>query len=223
VRNDKEAAFSLRRANKSYREIKEELGVSLGNLSEWFSGEEWSVLVGKNLSARRVIRSKIKITELNLTRGAKLVEAYERARTEAEREFLILREDPLFIAGLVAYWSQGDRTSKSNVQISNIDPGILLLFKRFLTYICNIPENKLTCRLLLYPTLDDEASRAYWSGKTGIPLSNFRKSMYLIGRQRPKRQSYGVCSLTVSSRYLKEKMLLWLRLLAEESANAVIV
>lgn len=216
MRKDKEEAFKLRREGKSYREIRTTLRVPLATLSEWFANEEWSVLISQNLAAKNALRSKIRITELGRVRGAKLRALYEEARTNAEKEFLILKEDPLFVAGVVAYWGEGDKVNKYLVRLSNTDPKIVLLFKRFLTFLCNVPEEKITCWLLLYPDLDDETCKKYWSEATSIPLSNFKKSMVIQGRHKTKRLSYGVGNVVVSSRYLKEKMLIWLRLLAEE-------
>lgn len=221
MRIDKERAFKLRREGKSYKEIRVILGVPLSTLSEWFANEEWSKLIAVNLTAKKALQSKIRITDLSRARGAKLRALYEEARMSAEREYMILKEDPLFIAGIVAYWGEGDKVSTDRVRLSNTDPKMVLLFKRFLTFLCNVPEEKITCWLLLYPDLDNETCKKYWSEATGIPLANFRKSMVIQGRHKTKRLSYGVCSVVVSSRYLKEKMLLWLRLISEEKFVAM--
>ena len=223
MRIDKESAFKLRRSGKSYREIRTQLNVPLGTLSTWFSNEKWSKDIADTLSARRIEESKIEIIKLNRTRGIKLAESYKQGRISAKKEFRILKEEPVFIAGLVAYWGEGDKTSKYHVRLSNTDPGVISLFKGFLEQICNVPEDRITCWLLLYPDLNNEICKIYWSKETNIPLQNFRKSMYIKGRHPTKRLSYGVCNIVVSSRYLKEKILVWLSLINQEYSNASIV
>jgi hypothetical protein len=54
--------------------------------------------------------------------------------------------------------------------------------------------------------------KRFWSRATGVPLSQFRGSIYIKGRHPTKRLSYGVCNIYVSSREFKEKMLVWLDL-----------
>lgn len=51
-----------------------------------------------------------------------------------------------------------------------------------------------------------------------LEAKNLTSVTYIQGKSLMQRTSYGVCSATVSSRYLKEKMLVWLRLLANEFA-----
>lgn len=51
-----------------------------------------------------------------------------------------------------------------------------------------------------------------------IPLSAqkiIRKIKIINGKHKTKRLHYGVCTVVVSSRYLKEKMLVWLSLFPE--------
>jgi len=41
MRTDKELAFSLRKQGKSYKEIHQELGMSISTLSNWFKGVDF--------------------------------------------------------------------------------------------------------------------------------------------------------------------------------------
>ena len=223
MRKDKEKAIELRRLGKSYREIRDILGIPLGTLSDWFTKESWSYEIGLRLTEERRKNSKIEIKELHRIRGLQLREIYRTGREDAEKEFHLLNEDPLFVAGVVIYWGEGDKVSKNNCRISNTDPKMVKLFKAFLEDICNIPLVKIRCSLLLYPDLDEENCKLHWHRETGMPLENFTKTMFIKGRHKTKRLSYGVCNLVVSSRYLKEKMLVWLRLIGRENFKADMV
>ncbi len=216
MRKDKELAIELRRAGKSYREIKKEIGVSLSTLSLWFKDLEWSKDVGRKLIFQHISDSTTRIFELNKVRGKRLDTIYELGRKVAAKEFDKLKTDPLFVAGVVAYWGEGDKTTKHLCRLANSDPAMIRLFWLFLTKKCRIPENKIACWLILYPDLDEQIVKKQWSLESGIPESNFRKAVFIKGRHPTKRNKYGVCSIVVPSRFFKEKMLLWLRLIAEE-------
>jgi hypothetical protein len=211
VRNDKYKAIELRRAGKSYKEIRAQLGIPLGTLSGWFSKESWSQEVQFSLPQQR-----ISIPELHRIRGLKLDKLYAQAKREAEREYDVYKNSPLFVAGLTAYWGEGDKVSKYWCRLSNVDPGMIRLYIAFLTKVCNIAPARITASLLLYPDLDEEVCIAYWIESTGLPRHRFRKTMVVKGRHKTKKLTYGVCYVVVSSRYLKEKMLVWLRLLGQE-------
>lgn len=212
MRHDKEKAFSLRKEGKSYKEIHKILDISMSTLSDWFRNESWSKNIQNFLTAENIKTSTIRIKNLDAVRGKKLKAIYAEAREEARATYPVLREDQTFIAGLVAYWGEGDKASVHTVRITNTDPGIIKLFKHFLMEICQTPMERVKVYLLLYPDLKVDEVRKYWSSQIGMPLSSFNKPVYIQGRHKTKRSPYGVCTLCITSRYLKEKMLVWLEL-----------
>ena len=216
MRKDKDFAIELRKAGKSYREIKRETGASLSTLSLWFKDFEWSKEIGKRLIFQHISNSTTKIFELNKIRGKRLDSIYALGRDVAAREFDKLKINPLFVAGVVAYWGEGDKSTKHLCRLANSDPAMVRLFWLFLTKTCHIPENKISCWLILYPDLEEQAVKERWSLESGIPERNFRKAVFIKGRHPTKRNKYGICSIVVPSRFFKEKMLIWLRLMAEE-------
>lgn len=223
MRHDKEKAFELRRAGKSYRNIQKELGVSLSTLSAWFKEELWSQEIGVSLTSQHIERSKIRIKELHKIRGDALAQMYEESRSDARKSYFILKEDPLFIGGLVAYWGEGDKASRYACRVSNTDPGIIKLYMDFLVNICNIPSKKIKAYLLLYPDLNERDVKSYWSNQLKLPLNQFANVVWIKGRHKTKRTMNGICSLHITSRYLKEKMLVWLELFSKEILTAGMV
>ncbi len=85
----------------------------------------------------------MRIRELDRIRGLNLTRVYEEARSEARQEFEQLKYHPLFIAGLMLYWGEGDMRSRSQVRLINTDPEMIPLFVFFLRHVCLIPEKKL--------------------------------------------------------------------------------
>lgn len=219
MRKDKEIATKMRKTGRSYREIRDALKVPLSTLSDWFSEIRWSQDMAKKLAARARIQHTARIVELDKIRGQHLDRAYEEAREEAKADLDALKYNPLFIAGLMLYWGEGDKATWSQVRLANTDPELIKLFVYFLKSVCNIPEEKIGISILTYPDVDDNSNRQYWSDVTGISQERFIKSILIQGRHKTRRLGHGVCSVYISSTYFKVKMLEWMRLLPAELMN----
>src|SRR3989338_8507048 len=213
MRKDKEKAFELRRLNKSYKQISRDLNIPLGTISGWFKNELWSQDIRDKLGqeASLAFPEKLKlIIAANKQRWANIHEAH---RQEAIKEFAVLKNDPLFLAGVMLYWGEGEKQPKSSqVRLANSEPEMIKIFYLFLTKVLKIHPDKIFAWLLLYPDLVDSVQKNFWSKASNIPLDNFKKSIYIKGRHPTKRLSYGVCTVVVSSRALKERILKWLEL-----------
>ena len=219
MRKDKGMAFEMRETGKSYAEIHNALKIPKATLSGWFSEIGWSKEVAKKLAAKVQIQHTVRLVALDKIRGQHLAHAYEEARSEAREDLEILKYNPLFIAGLMLYWGEGDKATKAQVRLANTDPELIKLFVFFLMKICNIPTEKVGVHILTYPDIDDKSNRRYWSEISGIAPEKFLKSVLIQGRHKTRRLGHGVCSVYVSSTYFKVKMLEWLKLLPEELMN----
>lgn len=216
MRKDKAIAYKMRSAGKSYNEIRDSLKIPKATLSDWFSKIGWSHEVAKILAARVQIKHTARLVKLDAIRGRHLAQVYDQARREAAMDLDALKYNPLFIAGLMLYWGEGDKATKSQVRLANTDPELIKLFVIFLKNVCNIPDEKIGVSILTYPDIDDQSNRAYWSIISGIAETKFLKSVHIKGRHKTKRLGHGVCSVFVCSTYFKVKMLEWLKLLPEE-------
>lgn len=156
---------------------------------------------------------------LNTIRGSRLAKAYQEAREEARKELKELRYNPLFIAGLMLYWGEGSKSPKDGVKLTNTDPEMMRLYVFFLTQACRIPVERIRANILLYPDLEERICRSYWAKSSGLPPENFTKSVTIQGRHKTRRLNWGVCTVTVSSFYFKQKMLEWMKLLPKELMN----
>lgn len=213
MRKDQEKAFELRRSGKSYSDITKVLGVPKSTLATWFKNEEWSIEIRDRLGREQSLSFPKKlqaIIKANKERWAKIHQNY---RNQAKKEFPKLKDRPLFIAGLMLYWGEGDKGLKgSQVKLANTDPTMIRIFYAFLKDVMAVPAEKIYIRLLLYPDLLDNVQKNFWSRATGVPFSQFKNSIYIQARHPTKRLSYGVCNIYVSSREFKEKIMTWLDL-----------
>lgn len=215
MRSDKDIAVKLRKMGKSYNEIRKEIGVPISTLSDWFRNQKWSNNIAIELSEKVRLQSIIRLKNLNKIRGTNLDLIYKDAQSEAFEEFNELKYHPLFIAGVVIYWGEGDKASKNNFRISNSDPLMVRLFLDFLRKICRVDEGRIRAGLLVYSDIDKIEAVRFWSQKIGLSEKQFIKSTVIIGRHKTKKIRYGICVLTYSSTFLKKKMMKWIELLSE--------
>lgn len=216
MRKDKEKAFELRKEGKSYKQIRAELQIPLATLSDWFRDVDWSGKVRDRLRQAGQETSTVRIRDLNRIRGQNLSKVYEEAREEARQELETLKYNPVFIAGIMLFWGEGTKAVLSQVRFSNSDPEMVRFYLVFLQKACRIPLDKIRIAILGYPDLDEPSVRRFWSFVSGVPLSNFHKTMVVLGRHKTRRLPNGVCTVVISSSYFKVKMLEWLRLLPKE-------
>ncbi len=216
MRKDKDQAITLRKAGKSYREIEGLLKVPRSTLSEWFKNEEWSKEIRTRLDEAAVVKNRARIIKLDKVRGEKLEAAYRQAKVEAAEEYSILRFHPLFLSGVMLYWGEGDKVSRHGVRMSNSDPALLKIFAQFLEHAGGIQRDDICVSLLVYPDLNEQTCREYWSHELGLGMEHFRKSVIIQGRHKSRRLNYGVGIVYTSSAYLKVKLLEWIRLYSTE-------
>lgn len=163
---------------------------------------------------------KIEVVELSGVRGKKLKKLYEQARGEAIRDIARYKKNPLFVAGVMLYFGEGDKTTKHQVRLSNTDPILIKLYLAFLESVCGVQKDKIRIQLAVYPDIDRASNERFWSFATGVPMARFTKSIL----QKPRkggRGGQGVCTVIVSSSYLKLKMLEWLAHLPKELMKSV--
>ena len=115
------------------------------------------------------------------------------------------------------YWGEGDSKIKNcAVRLTNSDPKMIALFFQFFRKVANIPEERIKLHLILYPDLNDDICKKFWSEKTGIKATQFIKSSYIQGRHPTKRLTNGICIIYFNSKGFKEKIFTWIKLFQQE-------
>ena len=223
MRKDKQKAEQLRRSGKSYKEIRKILGIPTATLSGWFKDLPWSIEIRDNLATTASFSYPDKLKLMVAAIKKKYDTLHTAYRNEAIKEFPSLKKDPMFVAGLMLYWGEGDsKVENSLIRLSNSDPAMIRAFYVFLVNKLLIPKEKIVLNLLLYPDLIDSVQKNFWSMATGIPHSQFRKSVVIQGRHPTKRLAYGVGMIRVGGRKCKEKLMKWIELYKLELCNQII-
>lgn len=213
MNKNKEKAILLRKQGMSYKQIREELGVPISTSAYWFKNKPWSQKIKARLSAEVSWSNPKAIKLLALANRERWKNKHEEYRMAAVKEFQKYKKDPLFLAGIMLYWGEGEKQPKSSVvRLSNSEPEMIKIFNLFLTKTLQISPEKTYAWLLLYPDLIDSVQKNFWGKATGLSIEQFKNSVYIKGRHPTKRLSYGVCTIAVNSRALKERILKWLEL-----------
>ncbi|KKP51423.1 MAG: hypothetical protein UR42_C0015G0012 [Candidatus Roizmanbacteria bacterium GW2011_GWA2_33_33] len=65
------------------------------------------------------------------------------------------------------------------VEFTNTDPRAIKMFLRFLRKIVGSDEDRIKAELFLYPDLNEDKLKKFWSKVTKIPLNRFQKTIFL--------------------------------------------
>jgi len=218
MRNDRHLAITLRKKGKSYKEISKILDIPKSTMHYWFKDLVWSEKIRNELTEKAVKLSRKRIRKVIKANKEKWLRWRKDFRDEAKREFPKLKTNPLFIAGLMLYWGEGDSNLKNATRLTNTDPRMVSLFCKFLVKICNISKDNIRVHLILYPDLSEEKCKIIWSKKINIPKNQFDKTQFIYGKHPTKRLEIGICSIRApKSCGLKEKIFTWIDLFSKES------
>lgn len=203
---EKERAVELRKRGKSLREIARELSVAKSSVSVWcrdicLTKMQFDKLRGRESAPKLgALANKIK-------RQKEIV----AIRKEAKKEIKLLDprdDDRLRDIGTILYWAEGAKTGKQ-VDLTNSDPNIIKLGMHWLRRIYNVPEEKFRAAIYYHSNQNEYEIMEYWSSITGIPLSQFHKSILKKeGTGQRKNVLYnGTCKVRVCDANLLQKIL----------------
>jgi hypothetical protein len=216
-RNDRHLAVKLRKEGQSYKQISRELNIPKSTLSEWLGNLAWSKKIKGRLFEKARVQSRKKIKLVIAAQKLHWTNLRQQYKKEAINEFQTLKDNKLFLAGLMLYWSEGDNKEKSSmVRLGNTDPRMIKLFIHFALTICKVEKNRVRPTLILYPDIDEIRCKNFWSNFIKIPQEQFYKTQYIQGRHPSKRLENGICTVMVGNMALKTKILTWVDLWAEE-------
>ncbi|HEY4520730.1 MAG TPA: hypothetical protein VJJ72_02945 [Candidatus Paceibacterota bacterium] len=66
-----------------------------------------------------------------------------------------------------------------SIELTNSDPNIIRIFSLFLRRIIKADWKRVKGQLFLYPDLNENDLKIVWSKASGIPFTQFQKSIYL--------------------------------------------
>jgi len=204
--SDKFKAIKLREKGLSYAEIRKVIPVSKSTLSIWL----------KNIKLSK--QQKLRLSKLQATGylGAKknqimALSRHKEIRRIAVKEATNLIKNPVFAAGLMLYWAEGDKRS-GGVEFSNSDPDMIKLMMKWFREFCSVPEEKFRIGLFIHTLHNKEGCLNFWSNITRLPISQFNKPYIkpAIFSNRKNELYEGTCAIKIHSRDLMTRILGWL-------------
>jgi hypothetical protein len=186
----RETALAMRSEGRSYREIREVVGVAKSTLSLWLRDvpltDEQRLALALRSSEGASLRA----------RSIRAAAAQRRARIqgEAREQISQLSESELFVAGVVAYWAEGCKNKPwrtgQGVTFMNSDPSFIELFLRWLTLV-GVEPDRLRFRLMIHESADVPGSLRFWSEVVGAPAEAFRKTTLKTHNPKTIRKNVG--------------------------------
>lgn len=170
----REKALTLRLQGRSYREITAVLGVPKSTLSSWLRDVPLTEEHQDRLELRQLHGARDRAAATRAGRIRRTQELQSVAASEIGR----VSDRELFLLGVTAYWCEGSKTKpwapSAQVTFVNSDPGLILLFLRWLDLLRVEPE-RLVFTVAIHENADLEVATRYWSDLVGVPAESFRR------------------------------------------------
>ena len=189
----------------SVKEIARTVGVAPSSVSLWvrdvpLTAEQLESLRQRNPAYNNQLRGASR----NAERGRE-----RRAASQVEGRAMIRREGHLFVAGVMLYWAEGDKTSRNAARLSNSDPEVLRLFVRFLRGCFGVKDEQMsiTCNLFADHVSRQHEIEQFWLDVVALPRGRLCKSFvnrYSKYSQKKRRNKlpYGTTRVVVHSTHV---------------------
>jgi transposase-like protein len=184
----------------SIKTIAARLGVSPSSVAAWTRDIE---LADEQLSALARANPALNRQRAGTARWSAMCRARRRA-WQAEGRALARAGDPLHHAGCMLFWAEGSK-ERNAATLTNADPGLLLVFRRFLADCYGVPDERLafSVNCFLGNGLSLEEIEEHWLRALELPRSCLRAGavnrVSSASRRRGRTLVHGTGRLTVSS------------------------
>jgi len=183
----KNRAIALRKEGFSYSEIQKKLGeIPKSTLSNWMGAIPLSAAQRERLREKSLVKG-----QAGRLRGAHTNQMIAHRRVQeiyrnAEKEFIKLSQNRLFLIGVALYWAEGNQKTK-RFQFTNSNPDMIKIMMRWLKDICNVKSTDIKYRLFIHDIYSNEGCEKFWSDIVGEPLSRFLKTIYKSNSHKTKK------------------------------------
>ena len=214
-RKEHQKAVALRKLGKSYREIKNVVGVSKGTLSLWL--KDYPLSEKKTRALRDWNEERIE--HYRETRRKRREEAlflvYKKERINIGK----LSKRDVFIGGPFLYWGEGEKTKISELSMSNTDPAAIKAFILWLAWSFGIGKDKITIRLRLYRDMNIAKETDFWAKALDMDRKYFKKpyikNSALTQMTYKSGFGHGTCDARLSNAIVAKRVLMGWKVLRE--------
>ncbi|MFA5986436.1 MAG: hypothetical protein WC819_03760 [Parcubacteria group bacterium] len=192
MRKDKDDAIKLRRNGYSYNQISQKMTIPKSTLSTWLKDVSLSQLAQEKIHKRVHDTSVKALIKRNRQQTQKSQEEHQKIRDFAALQYHKYTKDPLFIAGVAMYWSEGYKKGAygskwKSIDFANSDPAMITIMIRFFEKFLHITKENMKIQIIAHKNVDAEKSMDYWHKITKIPLKNFMKVSHVKNNSKNTR------------------------------------
>lgn len=182
-------AIELRQQGLSYNEILKSVPVAKSTLSLWLRSVKLAKRQEQQLTEKRRL-AQIKGAQV---RHNQRLESSKLIMSEALGEIGEISERELKLIGAALYWAEGSKqkehTVSQRVIFSNSDPFMIMLFLRWLKFICKINSQNLIFELFIHESGDINKAKIFWTKLLKINEGILR--VYFKKHKITKRKNIG--------------------------------
>ena len=206
----KEQAITFRKQGFSYKEIMRFFPVAKGTVSNWCKDIELTSGQIRRLQERKKQGSYVAGLKGSKANQKRRAEEVRQIKENAKYEAPLLIGNSLWIAGLMLYWAEGNKSK--NVGVTNSDPNVIKFMMEWFREYCNVDSAKFKFYLNLHSGQDEEEIKEFWSGLTRLPKEQFGKSyIKKEGTGHRKKILYkGTLRITICNSNLLHRILGWI-------------
>jgi len=208
----KTRAQELRRAGMSIRSITNSLGVSKSSVSLWCKEIPLTHAQSQKLRAAAIEagrRGRLIGARKNREAKARIVNDFEAAGKKIANK---LSSREALLIGAAVYWGEGSKVGQ--LSFVNSDKDMVLFMHRWFRTALGVVSDDFIPRIYINQVHRDRKGviEAYWAHLLGLPLEQFRSTVFIHRESKKKYQNhdqyYGLLSLRVRrSTHLKYKIL----------------
>jgi len=215
---DRQKVIKLRKQGKTYSEIRRIINIPKSTISDWLINYPLTEKELKLLQKTIKKNKDIAIERCRITKQKKREKRLSECYQEQKRKLLPISKKSLYLAGLLLYWGEGNKSLKGSLSLNNTDPKVILFYLFWLLKILKVPKNKIKVHLHLYNDMNESKEIIFWNKVLKISISQFTKP-YIKQTKKSnidqKGFGHGTCSLIVNNIRLKEKILMGIKAIAD--------
>ena len=196
-------ALDLRRSGKSIKTIAGILGVSKSTVSVWCEGIRLTPDQVEKLHKSMVRGSYVGRMKGAAMQHERRVKREEDGKSSGIKEIGKLSERDLLIALTALYWGEGLKKNREFF-IINSDPEMVKFLFMVFRRLLKIEDKRfiLAVGINMSHKRRDEEVKEYWSGITGVPKSQFRKTIFIKAKNKKRYKNfpnyYGMLRINIS-------------------------
>lgn len=204
------SARLLRSKGKTYSEIMTALGIKVpkSTISNWCSGVKlpsWYQEKIDRINNKNFNKAQKMAWVSNKIKRERFVNEITKNVSEITKK--IKDKDILKVILSVLYLGEGTKWKyHSGLMLGNSDLNTIKLYIKLLNICYGIPITSLKCRISHRADQNIKSLEKFWSKETGIPLTNFYKTIpdpRTIGKPTKRKDYKGVCVITCAGSHIQ--------------------